>query len=95
MKRILLANFHPPRDGGGGHMRYIRTILESALRREFEFGVAVPEGSAVWSMSRALEAPTFCCDFPGNLKEFPQMVRAVRRFEQIYREWTPDLVHVT
>jgi hypothetical protein len=95
MKRILLTNCHPPRDGGGGQRRYLRTILDSTLRREFEFGVAAPEGSAVGSTGRALGTPTFSCDFPGNLKEFPQMVRAVRRFEQIYREWTPDLVHVT
>jgi glycosyltransferase involved in cell wall biosynthesis len=94
MKRILLTNFHPQHDGGGGHMRYIRTILESALRKEFEFGVAAPEGSAVWATGRAIDAPTFACDFPGNLKEIPQMIRAVRRFEQISREWKPDLVHM-
>jgi len=47
MKKILLTNFHPHQDGGGGHARYIRTILESELRREFEFGVAAPEGSGV------------------------------------------------
>lgn len=75
-------------------MRYVRTILDSPLRREFEFGVAAPQGSAVWSTGRALNAPTFACDFPGNLKEIPQMVRAVRRFEQIYREWTPALIHM-
>jgi glycosyltransferase involved in cell wall biosynthesis len=95
MKRILLTNFHPQHDGGGGHMRYIRTILESALRKEFEFGVAAPEGSAVWATGRAIDAPTFACDFPGNLKEIPQMIRAVRRFEQISREWKPDLVHMS
>jgi len=94
MKRILLTNFHPQRDSGGGHMRYIRTILESTLRREFEFGVAAPEGSAVWSTGRSLGVPTFSCDFPGNLKEIPQMLRGVRRFEQIYREWSPDLIHM-
>lgn len=94
MKRILLTNFHPQQDGGGGHMRYVRTILDSPLRREFEFGVAAPEGSAVWCTGRALGAPTFACDFPGNLKEIPQMIRAVRRFEGIYREWMPDLVHM-
>jgi glycosyltransferase involved in cell wall biosynthesis len=94
LKRILLTNFHPQRDGGGGHTRYVRTILESKLRTEFEFGVAAPEGSAVWITGRAFEAPTFACDFPGNLKEIPQMIRAVRRFEHICREWRPDLVHM-
>ncbi len=94
MKRILLTNFHPQHNGGGGHMRYIRTILESALRADFEFGVVAPEGSAVWSTGRAFGVPTFTCDFPGNLKELPQMLRAVRRFGQISREWTPDLIHV-
>jgi L-malate glycosyltransferase len=94
MKRILLTNFHPRQDGGGGHMRYVKTILDSPLRREFEFGVAAPEGSPVWSTGRALIAPTFSCDFPGNLKEIPQMVRAIRRFEGIHRAWTPDLIHV-
>jgi L-malate glycosyltransferase len=84
MKRILLTNFHPQQDGGGGHMRYVRTILDSPLRREFEFGVAAPEGSAVWATGRALDAPTFACDFPGNLKEIPQ----------IYCEWMPDLVQM-
>lgn len=94
MKRILLTNFHPQQDGGGGHTRYVRTILESDLRKEFEFGVAAPEGSAVWATGRAFGVPTFACDFPGNLKEIPQMIGAVRRFERIYREWGPDLVHL-
>jgi glycosyltransferase involved in cell wall biosynthesis len=74
-------------------MRYVRTILESELRKEFEFGVAAPEGSPVWAAGRELGAPTFICDFPGNLKEIPQMIKAIRRFEEIYREWGPDLVH--
>jgi glycosyltransferase involved in cell wall biosynthesis len=94
MKRILLTNFHPQQDGGGGHTRYVRTILESELRREFEFGVAAPEGSAVWTTGRSCDVPTFSCDFPGNLKEIPRMIRAMRRFEHIYREWRPDLVHM-
>src|SRR5437870_2636788 len=94
MKKILLTNFHPHQDGGGGHARYIRTILESKLRKEFEFGVAAPEGSGVWATGRALDAPTFACPFPGHLREIPQMFGAVRRFEAIYREWTPDLVHM-
>jgi glycosyltransferase involved in cell wall biosynthesis len=93
MKRILLTNFHPHQDGGGGHARYIRTILESELRKEFELGVAAPEGSGVWATGRALGAPTFACPFPGHVKEIPQMFGAVRRFEAIYREWTPELVH--
>src|SRR5205814_10648484 len=45
LKRILLTNFHPHPGGGGGHARYIRTILASDLRKEFEFGVAAPDGS--------------------------------------------------
>ncbi|MBI4842093.1 MAG: glycosyltransferase family 4 protein [candidate division NC10 bacterium] len=94
MKRILLTNFHPQQDGGGGHTRYVRTILESDLRKEFEFGVAAPEGSAVWATGRTFGVPTFACDFPGNLKEIPQMIGAVRRFERIYCEWGPDLIHV-
>jgi glycosyltransferase involved in cell wall biosynthesis len=94
MKKILLTNFHPHQDGGGGHARYIRTILESELRKEFEFGVAAPEGSGVWATGRALAAPTFACPFPGHVTEIPQMIGAVRRFEAIYREWTPDLVHM-
>jgi L-malate glycosyltransferase len=93
MKRILLTNFHPHQGGGGGHARYILTILQSALRNEFELGVAAPEGSAVWSTGRALGVPTFACAFPGHVKEIPQMIGAVRRFERISREWTPDLVH--
>jgi glycosyltransferase involved in cell wall biosynthesis len=94
MKRILLTNFHPQQDGGGGHTRYIRTILESELCAAFEFGVAAPEGSAVWSTGRAFGVSTFACDFPGNLKEILQMVRSVRRFGQIYRDWMPDLIHM-
>jgi L-malate glycosyltransferase len=94
MTKILITNFHPQQDGGGGHTRYIRTILDSPLRREFEFAVAAPEGSAVWNTGKALGFPTFACAFPGNLKEIPQMIAAVRRFERISREWTPDLVHV-
>jgi len=94
MKKILLTNFHPHQDGGGGHARYIRTILESALRKEFELGVAAPDGSGVWATGRALDAPTFGCPFPGHVREIPQMFGALRRFEAIYQEWKPDLVHM-
>jgi glycosyltransferase involved in cell wall biosynthesis len=94
MKRILLTNFHPHRDGGGGHARYIRTILESGLRKDFEFGVAAPDGSGVWATGRALGAPTFACAFPGHLTEIPRMFGAMGRFEQIYREWQPELIHL-
>src|SRR3954466_6103329 len=73
MKRILLTNFHPHQDGGGGHARYIRTILESKLRNDFEFGVAAPEGSGVWATAGALGAPAFACPFPGHITEVPQM----------------------
>jgi len=93
MKRILLTNFHPHQGGGGGHARYILTILQSDLRKDFEFGVAAPEGSAVWAAGRALGVPTFACAFPGHVKEIPQMVGAVRRFERISREWAPELIH--
>jgi glycosyltransferase involved in cell wall biosynthesis len=75
-------------------MRYVRTILQSRLRKEFEFGVAAPEGSPVWTAGRDLGAPTFACDFPGNLKEIPRIIGAIRRFEGIYREWGPHLLHV-
>src|SRR4051794_15233973 len=94
MKRILLTNFHPHQDGGGGHARYIRTILESELRKDFEFGVAAPEGSGVWATAGALGAPAFACPFPGHITEVPQMFGAMRRFEQIYREWRPDPLHL-
>jgi glycosyltransferase involved in cell wall biosynthesis len=94
MNRILLTNFHPHQDGGGGHARYVRTILESDLRRQFEFGVAAPEGSGVWATGRAFGAPTFACVFPGHITEVPQMLGATHRFEQIYWDWRPDLVHL-
>jgi L-malate glycosyltransferase len=94
MVKILITNFHPQQDGGGGHMRFIRTILDSPLRREFEFAIAAPEGSAVWKTGKALGFPTFACAFPGNLKEIPQMVAAVGRFAQISRDWEPNLIHV-
>ncbi len=93
MKKILFTNFHPHRLGGGGHTRYIRTLLESDLRSRFDFGVAAPEGSAVRNMGRALGVPAFVCDFPGHLKEIPQVIQAVRRFERTCREWKPDLIH--
>jgi glycosyltransferase involved in cell wall biosynthesis len=93
MKRILLTNFHPHQDAGGGHTRYIRTILTSALRQEFAFGIAAPEHSAVWAMGRAMGLPTFACEFPGNAREIFSMMGAVRRFGEICRGWYPDLVH--
>jgi hypothetical protein len=79
MKKILLTNFHPHQDGGGGHARYIRTILQSDLRKDFDFGVAAPEGSGVWATGRELGATTFACPFPGHITEIPQMIGAVRR----------------
>lgn len=93
MKKILLTNFHPHQDGGGGHARYIRTVLNSDLRKDFDFGVAAPEGSGVWSTGRELGAATFACPFPGHFREIPQMLGAVRRFGAIYAEWRPDLIH--
>src|SRR2546430_13040621 len=94
MKKILLTNFHPHQDGGGGHARYIRTILESGLRDEFEFGVAAPEGSGVWTTGRTLGAATFGCPFPGHITEIAQMFGAVGRFNEIYHEWRPDPLHL-
>jgi glycosyltransferase involved in cell wall biosynthesis len=94
LKRILLTNFHPHPGGGGGHARYIRTILSSALRKEFEFAVAAPDGSGVWRLGAELNAPAFACDFPGHFREIPQMLGAVRRFGRIADEWRPDLVHM-
>jgi glycosyltransferase involved in cell wall biosynthesis len=93
MKKILLTNFHPHQDGGGGHARYIRTILESGLRKDFEFGVAAPEGSGVWATGRALGATTFACPFPGHITEIAQMIGAMRRFDAIHAQWQPDLIH--
>jgi hypothetical protein len=93
VKKILLTNFHPHQDGGGGHARYIRTILESDLRKDFDFGVAAPEGSGVWATARSLGVSTFACPFPGHITEIPQMLGAVRRFGAIFAEWQPDLVH--
>ena len=93
MKKILLTNFHPHQHGGGGHARYIRTILSSDLRQDFDFGVAAPEGSGVWATGRELGATTFACPFPGHITEIPQMIGAVRRFGAIYGEWQPDLIH--
>jgi glycosyltransferase involved in cell wall biosynthesis len=96
MKRVLLTNFHPAGSVGekGGHTTYVRTLLESELIRQFEFAVAAPEGSAIWQTGRAHNAPTFSCDFPGTLRELPAIFRALRRFESIYREWPPDLIHL-
>jgi L-malate glycosyltransferase len=94
LKRILLTNFHPHPGGGGGHARYIRTILASELRKEFEFGVAAPNDSGVWRLGGEFNAPSFACDFPGHFREIPKMLGAVRRFEQIASEWRPDLVHM-
>ena len=93
MKKILLTNFHPQQHGGGGHARYIRTILSSDLRKDFDFGVAAPEGSGVWATGRELGAATFACPFPGHVTEIPQMIGAVRRFGAITAEWQPDLIH--
>ena len=94
MKRILLTNFHPHQGGGGGHARYIRTILSSDLRNDFEFGIAAPNGSGVWRVGGELNAPAFACDFPGHFREIPQMLGAVRRFGQIATQWRPDLIHM-
>jgi len=92
--RILLTNFHPQRDGGGGHMRHVWTLISSPLAREFDFGVAAPEGSAVLAAGRAHRLPTFACDFPGKITEAWGVLRAVRRFQRIHREWEPDLINV-
>jgi len=94
LKRILLTNFHPHAGGGGGHTRYIRTILQSDLRKEFEFAIAAPEGSGVWRLGAELGAPAFACAFPGHFREIPQMLGAVRRFGRIATEWRPQLVHM-
>src|SRR3954469_21664630 len=94
MKRILLTNFHPHQDGGGGHARYIRTILESELRKDFQFDVAAPEGSGGGATAGGPGAPAFALPFHGHITEVPQMFGAMRRFEQIYREWRPHPLHL-
>ena len=94
MKRILLTNFHPQQGGGGGHARYIRTILKSELRKDFEFGVAAPGRLGRVGNWPAIDAPTFACYFPGHFTRDPADVGAVRRFERDHAaEWRPDLVH--
>lgn len=93
--KVLHTNFHPYQEGvSGGHTSYIRSIIESRLAGGFDFGVAAPEKSAVWRLGEQLKLPTYACDFPGNIKELFGMLRAVRRFDEIYRQWKPDLIHL-
>jgi len=95
MIKVLQTNFHPYQEGqSGGHTSYVRSVVESKLSNEFTFAIAAPEKSAVWQYGQKLNLPTFACDFPGNIREIPQIIRAVRRFEEIYREWKPDLIHL-
>lgn len=89
--RVLLTNFHP--HGGGGHVTFIRAVLESHLGREFQFGVASPPDSRALAVARELGVPAFPCWFPGNIKEIPDVIRAMGVFRRVCGEFAPAIVH--
>src|SRR5260221_13875752 len=93
MKRILLTNFHPHQGGGGGHARYILTILQSELRKDFEFGVAAPEGSAGGARAPASGGPPLASRFRGTGKGTPPRGAAVGRSGATPRRWAPRPTH--
>ncbi len=89
--RILLTNFHP--NGGGGHVTFIRSILQSPLALHYQFGVASPPGSLALKTAQDLGIPAFPCWFPGSLREIPDVLRAVSAFGAICGDFRPDLIH--
>lgn len=91
LPRILLTNFHPR--SGGGHLTFIRSILEGSLTNEYQFGVASPRESGALKVAQKLGVPAYPSDFPGSLREIPATLKAIKAFENVRRDFQPDLVH--
>jgi len=93
-KRVLLTNFHPFGQGGGGHTTYIKTLIELNEREGYDIGVAVPATSITFKQLKDSGYPLlFSCDFPAKLKELGDVIRAIKRFRKIIREFSPSIVH--
>ena len=91
LPRILLTNFHPR--SGGGHLTFIRSILEGSLTNEYQFGVASPPESGALKVAQKLGVPAYPSEFPGSLREIPATLNAIKAFEHVRRDFQPDLVH--
>ena len=92
-KRILLTNFHPK--GGGGHITYLLSLLNSPLAADYELGVAAPETSRLFQYLKESKWPyVYACDFPAKIKELGQVLKACAKFRAIVAEFKPNVVHV-
>ena len=89
--KILFTNFHP--HSSGGHLPFIKSILTSDLKSEFEFAVAVPETSDIYAACQELGVKIYPCDFPGKFKELPQVWTAFKQLREIYKDYKPDIIH--
>lgn len=89
--RVLLTNFHP--HGGGGHVTFMTSLLDSDLRQTFQFAVASPPGSRFLITAQETNITAFPCHFPGHLREIRGILQAMRRFQAICTTFQPEIIH--
>ena len=89
--KVLLTNFHPC--GVGGHTTYFQRLLAGGLDEQFDVAVAAPETSLIFRLVKSSGRRVFACDFPGNIKEIPGVIRSVQRLGKIWREFPFQILH--
>jgi L-malate glycosyltransferase len=90
--KLLFTNFH---DGdGGGHTRYILTLVQ-ALVSHHEVHVAAPPGSRLHRQAQGIEGVrVWDQPFPNGLNRWAARRRARHELARCLREQNFDLVHV-
>lgn len=91
LPRILITNFHSHL--GGGHDTFIMSLAKNSLKNNFEFALAVPHTSYLYQCARECGIQVFPCDFPSKIQEITHILRSVRRFGNICKEYRPNIVH--
>jgi glycosyltransferase involved in cell wall biosynthesis len=89
--KVLLTNFHP--GNGGGHRTYLLSLLKGPLGGQFDLALACPSTSSINALARQNGGTVFDHDFPGNAKEFLQVISSVRKLDRLYRRFPFDIIH--
>ena len=90
-RKVLLTNFHL--GNGGGHRTYILSLLKGTVAREFDLALACPAVSPINALARQNGTTVFDLEFPGNIKELPRILAAIRKLDGVYHEFPFDLIH--
>jgi len=93
MPKILITNFHP--NYGGGHVRYIQSLIDINKTDGYFIGVASPKNSHLYRYLARRSYPfLYACDFPAKIqKELPNILKSIHNFRKIVSDFQPDIVH--